>query len=433
MPKPFLFAGLTAAVLALSMLSACANSGASAGGPPMISSADFEAALQMGDIAVVRRAAAGGDRAQAALASGTLAAWFREDDVAGARLTRAAHDPLLSDALRRCALLTLSGLRLRQGRYSDAVAALDLALPGLTNGDERRDLEQSRAFAAALTDVEPMQASVPSTGFVQLSRDLAGLNRGPVTVNDGMVDAIIDTGSAVSTISESNARRLGLRMLDRQVSVGTATSASAAATLAVADRLSFGGAQFRNVVFLVMPDAALTFANGAYVVHAIIGLPILLELGRITYTTTGTEALSFTHTGAHPSTASNLIVDGDAAYTSARIEGSATPARLFIDNGATTSHLNERFVAGFPTLMASAHRASVTRTGGAGSETQDALKLPRLVLGLGQASATITDIDVIEDHQLDRHGDLGLDALRTAPSYVFDFEAMRFELRGQAQ
>ena len=58
------------------------------------------------------------------------------------------------------------------------------------------------------------------------------------------------------------------------------------------------------------------------------------------------------------------------------------------------------------------------------------MKLPRLVLSFWQASATITDVDVITDHKTDRHGDLGLDALRTSPSYVLDFEAMRFELLG---
>ncbi len=78
--------------------------------------------------------------------------------------------------------------------------------------------------------------------------------------------------------------------------------------------------------------------------------------------------------------------------------------------------------------MAVGRAASVTRTGGAGSETQDAMKLPRLQLDIGGVSTTITDVDVIDDGKLDRHGDLGLDALRTVPSYVLDFEAMRFEL-----
>jgi hypothetical protein len=104
---------------------------------------------------------------------------------------------------------------------------------------------------------------------------------------------------------------------------------------------------------------------------------------------------------------------------------------LFIDNGANSGHLNQRFAADFPALMTSAVRQTVTRTGGAGSETQDAMQLPHLVLNFGAVSAPISDVDVIDDHNNDRHGTLGLDALRTAPGYILDFEAMRFELLPQ--
>jgi hypothetical protein len=125
---------------------------------------------------------------------------------------------------------------------------------------------------------------------------------------------------------------------------------------------------------------------------------------------------------------SNLILEGDVPFTFARVEGASAPVRLFIDNGANAGHVNHRFVRDFPGIMAGAHRQSITRTGGAGSETQDAMQLPQLVLNFGQVAAPLTDVDVVDDHQTDRHGVLGLDALRTAPGYVLDFDAMRFEL-----
>lgn len=424
---------------ALSTLGACAAGRANAAEAPAaaqpMAAVDLDAALRGGDPAAVRRIASDPHRtlSESALAAGALANWLRQDEQADAALTRSAADSALPDALRRRASILLSGLRLRQGRYAEAVAALDAALPGVTAAHERTDLEQTRAFAAALVSVAPMQATVPEAGSVPLTRDLAQLNRGPVAINDGAVDAIIDTGSAVSSISESEARRLGLRMLEGQVSVGTATAASASGKLAVADRLSFGGAEFRNVVFLVMPDEAFTFANGAYVVHAIIGLPILEPLGRVTYSTdSGAESLSFRRTRATPNDESNLILEGDVPFTFAHIDGASAPVRLFIDNGAKTGHLNQRFVTEFPGVIASAHRQSVTRTGGAGSEMQDAMQLPQLVLAFGQATAALTNVDVVDDHQTDRHGTLGLDALRTAPGYVLDFDAMRFDLLARA-
>jgi predicted aspartyl protease len=395
------------------------------------SAQDFETALHDGDLAAVQRVAQASNRppAEVALARAALAYWWREDDQAGDGLTQAAHDSTLSEGLRRNALILLSGLRMRQSRYAEAAASLDAVLPHLSDENERVETKDARDFDAALVGVAPMQANVVGPGSAPLTRDRAGLTRGPVTINSGALDAIIDTGSSVSSISESNARRLGLHFLPGKVSMGTATSSRATAGLALADSLTFGGAEFHNVVFLVMPDSALTFANGAYVVQAIIGMPILLELGRIEYHTDGDkETLSYARTGGKPGANSNLVVEGEEPFTLAHVDGSERVVRLFIDNGANASHLNQRFVAEFPTIIATAHRQAVTRTGAAGSETQEAMKLPGLVLRFGQRAAPIADVDVIDDHKTNRHGDLGLDALRTAPGYVLDFEAMRFEL-----
>jgi predicted aspartyl protease len=391
----------------------------------------FEIALHDGDLTFVQRVAADNrrPRAEAALADAALDYWRRLDDQAGDALSRATNDLTLSQGLRRSALLLLSGLRMRQSRYSEAVATLDAALPLISDESERAETQEARDTEVVLVGAPPMRAVISGPGSVPLTRDRAGLTRGPVAINGATLDTIIDTGSSVCTITESNARRLGLHILPGQVSIGTATSSHASGGLAVADSVAFGGAEFHNVVFLMLPDNALTFANGAYVVQAIVGMPILLELGRIEYRTDGgKETLTYARTGGRPAANSNLIVESDEPYTFVKIDGSERVLRLFIDNGATTTHLNQRFAAEFPAFVASAYRESVTRTGAAGSETQDAMKLPSLVLRIGRTTAPITHIDVIDDQKTNRHGDLGLDALRTAPGYVLDFEAMRFEL-----
>ena len=47
--------------------------------------------------------------------------------------------------------------------------------------------------------------------------------RGPVSINGGTLDAIVDIGSSISSISASNARRLGLRPIAGNAVIGTAT------------------------------------------------------------------------------------------------------------------------------------------------------------------------------------------------------------------
>ena len=50
----------------------------------------------------------------------------------------------------------------------------------------------------------------------------------------------------------------------------------------IADRLTIAGATLRNVPFLIIDDAQLTFpVPGGYDIKAIIGLPVMRALGRM--------------------------------------------------------------------------------------------------------------------------------------------------------
>src|SRR5262249_32603262 len=138
-------------------------------------------------------------------------------------------------------------------------------------------IEQTRAFAAALAGVAPMQATVPASGAAPLTRDMAGIMHADFASNGVTLSAVLDTGAGFSTITETNAARLGLHRLDAAVTVGNAAQQDIATHLAVADRLQFAGAEYRNVVFIVVPDAALSFAGGAYKIEAIVGFPVLMQ------------------------------------------------------------------------------------------------------------------------------------------------------------
>jgi predicted aspartyl protease len=396
------------------------------------SAQDFDTALKHDDFYAVQRVAADAHRSQAErnLAQGALAYWLHRNQQAGEALSRSANDPALSEGLRRRASLLLSGLRLQQGRYGEAAALINAALPAVTDERDRADLQQTLTVATPLTGVAPMQATVSGPGTVELTRDATSHMRAPITINGGTLDAIVDTGSGVSSISVSNARRLGLRQIGSNAVIGTGTSGTLTTGLAIADHLSFGGADFNNVVFIVIPDEQFTFANGAYVVQGIIGLPLLMELGRLEFRRNGVnETLHYQRTNATPSSASDLMVDSVQPYTYARLDGADQPARFFIDNGSPRSHVNRRFGEAFPSAIAKGRREAVTVHGGAGAETQaDGMVLPTLNLHFGDAAVTLSEVRVFDDHQTERVGDIGLDVLESHGGYVLDFDAMRFEL-----
>lgn len=394
----------------------------------------LEAALLSSDFGEVQAVAADHHQpsSERALAAAAVDYWQLRDDRAGPALVHASNDSSLSVGLRRDASIILSGLRMRQSRYAESLAALDAALPNVSDPAVRSDLEQNRTFIEPLTGTPPMQATVGSPRSIVLTRDATSHMRADIGVNNGTVDAILDTGSGVSTLSLSNARRLGVRMLAGQASIGTATSQNVTTGLAIADRVRLGGAEFRNVIFLVMPDEALTFANGAYVVHAIVGLPLLMPLGRLEYTKVGNGATETLRYGPSPNRAgpdSNLLADGVEAVALLRANDNARTLSFFIDNGAPHTHLNRRFADELPEITSTGNHQAVTTAGGGGSETQaDAMVLPSLTLHIGSGSAQLSNVPLIDDHHTSRHGDIGLDALEPGRGYVLDFIAMRVEL-----
>src|SRR5688572_2323293 len=237
------------------LLAACAT-----GGPVGPSLTD---AIERADAVTLRATLPNASGAEADLARGTLLALERRDDDAVAALTAAAADTRLSADARSGAWSSVAGIRLRQGRFADAADAFDAAA-ALAPLDASS--EQAHVFSTALRDAPAMRADIGAGGALAITRDLAQLARTDVTVNGVTHDAVLDTGAGYSTISETWAARMGLRVLDATVSVGSATMDNVPARVAIAERLTLGGAEFHDVLFIVFPDEALSFADGAYVI-----------------------------------------------------------------------------------------------------------------------------------------------------------------------
>jgi predicted aspartyl protease len=266
---------------------------------------DLAAAIQNSDVAVIEAAAAGSTN-ENVLARGVLAGMRRQDDAALTDLRAAAQDQLLAAPLRRDAWMTAAGIYGRQSRFPEAVAAIEAANAAAPARDEdaARDTEQTLIFARALITVAPMQATIAASGQTELDYDMARLPRADVTINGRRQEAVLDTGANYSTITESVARSLGLRMLPDPITVGASGNDAVAGHLAVADTLVFAGGEFRDVVFIVLPDSALSFMGGVYRIPAIVGFPVLSALGRVEFSG---ETLRHSRSGQTWSAESNVL------------------------------------------------------------------------------------------------------------------------------
>ena len=386
---------------------------------------DLAAAIRNSDVAAIETAA-GGSTNESVLARGVLEGMRRHDDAALTDLRAAAQDQSLAAPLRRDAWMTAAGIYGRQSRFPEAVAAIGAANAAAPARDEEaaRDTEQTLVFTRALVTVAPMQATVAASGQTELDYDMARLPRTDVTINGRRQEAVLDTGANFSTITESTARRLGLRMLPDPITVGASGNDAVAGHLAVAETLTIAGGQFRDVVFIVLPDSALSFMGGVYRIPAIVGFPVLSALGRVEF---AGDTLSHSRSGQTWSAESNVLFRDLEVLVSVTANGN--PVQLFMDSGAQTSHLTPLATQHFPALLQGADTRNV-RVGGAGGSRvhENAAVLPNLAIDVNGRTVTIEDVDVFGDASDGHHGTLGQDVLRSGSGYAIDFDALKLEL-----
>jgi predicted aspartyl protease len=388
------------------------------------------AALEAADPAAVEALLARPDRltrGQAALLEGALAAMRFDDEGAVKSLTQALQAGPMDPATRRRTLGMLGGVHLRANDYAAAAQALDGALAAGDTSQTERDrfsLQQTRDVAHALRG-ETAQTHEPlRTGAAPIVRDVANLARAMGRVNGADQEFILDTGAGFSTITRSRAVKLNVRLLPDKITVGSATSHAVPAQLGVAESVEIAGNRFHHTVFLVMEDAALSFADGAYKIDAILGFPVLARLGRIEFARAGERevfraAVPSAGIGNH-----DLYLDTLRPLVVVDVAGGGR-VRLLLDSGAKHSSLNGLFAKAYPKLLQNAARQSQKVGGAGGVQTVDVRVLPELTLVADGRARQIESVSVSDDDG-DEHGALGQDVLRAEGGFALDFRTMDF-------
>jgi predicted aspartyl protease len=393
--------------------------------------ASLSDALEAGTPQAFSRALESGlDAPHARLATGLNAALSGMDDLAAEQLGIAMTDAGLEPSLQRRAAEALAGVMLRREDFDAAARAFDRA-------GEIEPLEagaaQARAFVEPLRGLPRISRGALEPACVPVTRDLAGLPRADLTFGALTQDAIVDTGAAFSTVTASTAERLGIRAIEGRVSVGAAAVDALESGLGIADTLEIGGVRFSNVVFIILPDEALSFAGGQYTIEMILGMPVLMRLERLDFEhgeTGGT--LCFEPSAGPGAGESNLYLQGLAPIVLAQAEGADSPLHLLLDTGAQTTNLSLSALEHLPGLAASgeAGEAVLGGAGGMGSDAQ-AVRLPALTLIIGARRITLEDVMALSQGTAGRRdGILGQDVLSSGRGWRIDFPALTLELAG---
>jgi predicted aspartyl protease len=359
-------------------------------------------------------------------------------------------------------------LAARSGRFGDAIAQLNRALPHLRESAPKRAAmaleaiatayradnqygEAARAYAelsdrfadqldrfpaddAALARIlsgTPPQ-SISWNGPVKLktSKNPIGSRVTELVVNGVRGLWLLDTGANQSVVSRTFAQRLGVTPLQGVASVGSGlTGRKSSLRAAVLPTMPVGGAALTNVVLLFLDDENLRIVSGpdAYQIDAVLGYPILKALGVVTFTREEFLAGEAAEPGGR---GVRMYMRGLTPAIECDVEG--RPLLFTLDTGASSTDLSVRYYELFRTQADSWKTQSVETAGGGGSSTHDVYIQPRLVMKSGTSTVTLNDVSILPVHMnagIDvLFGNLGQDFVDGFETFSLNFSTMMFSL-----
>jgi predicted aspartyl protease len=359
-------------------------------------------------------------------------------------------------------------LAARSGRFGDAIAQLNRAIPDLRKSAPKRAAMALEAIATAYRadnqygDAARAYAELSDRFADQLDRfpaDDAALARmligtppqsiswnGPVKLKTSenpigsrvaelVVNGVrglwlLDTGANQSVVSRTFAQRLGVTLLQGVASVGSGlTGRKSSLRAAVLPTMQVGGAALTNVVLVVLDDENLRIGSGpdAYQIEAVLGYPILKALGTVTFTRDeflAGEAAEANGRGVR------MYMRGLTPAIECDVEGRSL---LFtLDTGASSTDLSVRYYELFRAQADSWKTQSVETAGAGGSLKHDVYIQPRLVMKSGMNTVTLNDVSISPVHMnagIDvLFGNLGQDFLDGFETFSLNFSTMTFSL-----
>lgn len=317
--------------------------------------------------------------------------------------------------------------------YGKAAAAYQTLLEKFKSdlsAEEAKSFENVRGLWHALRNAPPQKISVKQDTFITGTRDKAKLLNIPVNAGTQKMDFVFDTGANLSTMTVSTARKLGLKIIEADVSVGSSTDIDVKSKIAVAPEIRIGNVIIKNAVFLVMEDKSLYFPQIDYQIHAIIGFPVIKSLGRITLSRDDKIMISAKKTGNKPQP--NMLLEGLFPLVSGVYKGKRM---IFVfDSGATASTLYAPFYKAETEEIRRVSEPQKAKFGGAGGNREvTAHKLKDLHLEIGGKIAKFSEIMVVTEIFNNQsnffYGNLGQTLINQFEQMTLDFDAMELKFQ----
>lgn len=245
----------------------------------------------------------------------------------------------------------------------------------------------------------------------------------PVKVNSINEDFIFDTGANLSTISESQAKKMKLKVFAQKVTIGSSTQKEVQSNLAVADSLYLGDILFENVLFIVMPDNQLTFPQINYSIKGIIGFPVIHQLGEVHLKKDGKIFIP-----KLPSKKAEKNMFFEGLNPVVKVISSKDTLLFTFDTGAQSTELSFKYFNEHKTEVEKKGTKQTNERGGAGGKfAAKEYLLKNFPIVIGKNKTSLENIPVIlEEYNFNKYfdGNLGQDVFLKFNSLIINFENM---------
>lgn len=293
--------------------------------------------------------------------------------------------------------------------------------------DELANALQMATLAERLAAAAPQHMDAYTPKPETIKRDKVGLPRSLASINGKPQDVVLDTGANLSVVSLSTARRLGLRLLDGEASVGSASRQAVALRVGIADRLEFAGLSMSHVAFLVLDDRQLNMpVPGGYRIDAILGFPVLRQLQRLEFTASG--KLLPSRSEAAEAGEGNLRMAGSDLYVEVMLD--ELPVAMHLDSGGASSSLSSAFAKAHPAVLKGLASKQEHVAGAGGARARRSATWPQVRVRIGDQRTLLPSIGISlgDAGNVKEPNVLGGDILQSFDHWTIDFPRMQFEV-----
>lgn len=296
---------------------------------------------------------------------------------------------------------------------------------------EIQSLKQDNSLYRYLENAPKMVIIRNSDTKISLNKDKAGLFKIPVNIDKDTLDFIFDTGANISVIDKTLATKYGVKILGDSVQVGNPTGKIINAEVGLLD-IRLGNIEIKNAVFLVFPDAALSFAHGAYVIKGIIGFPVMYALQE--FTVKNNQVLIIPKTPEN-NNVRNFAFNGLTLDIMVQYKNDTLP--FHFDSGADRTALFTTFFKKYHDDILKKCKKTTMRFAGVGSQIKiEAYLMDSARISAGNNEATLDSL-FIQTRNLQGasskyvYGNLGQDYIKQFSEMKINFASMGIQFSGK--